>query len=212
VAVVRDRFDAVIAAARDSTARYDLYVRAAETFMPYDTVMAQRYTAQFVAESYAHPRAIPLLKLTGYNRVLQPGRAVPAFTVASLDAGTPPVTNRSLLGKVFLLDVWASWCLDCIIEMPLLRAVHAKYAARGLQVVSVSVDEEQETANRFRTTREKMPWVHGWAGADAEGPLAAFEVQWLPTTILVGKDGRILALAPKLDSPEFAAQVERALR
>ena len=214
VSAVRARFDAGIAAARDSTARHDLYVRAAETFMPADTVAAQLYAARFVAESYDHPRVRPLLKLTGYNRVLQPGRAVPAFSVAALDAGKAALTNRALLGRAYLLDVWATWCIDCLVAIPALQALQATYGARGLQIVSVSVDEQQATVDRFRSSRETMPWMHAWAGAwpDGEGPLAGFEAAWLPTTILVGKDGRILAVAPKLESAEFAALVEQALR
>ncbi len=214
ITIVRARFDAAITAARDTTARFDLYVRAAETFMPADTVAAQAYVARFVAESYDHPRALPLLKLTGYNRVLQPGRAVPAFTVDALDAGKPAITNAALAGRVTLIDVWATWCIDCIVAMPALQALQATYGARGLQIISVSVDEQRATADRFRTSREQMPWTHAWAGAwpEGEGPLARFEAAWLPTTMLVGKDGRILAFAPKLDSPEFAALLEEALR
>jgi thiol-disulfide isomerase/thioredoxin len=214
IARVRARFDAALAAARDTTERFDLYVAAAETFMPADTVDAQAYTARFVAESYAHPRVLPLLRLTGYNRVLQPGRNAPLFRIASMDSGGAPITNASLRGKVYLLDVWATWCPDCIEELPALRALQARYAKRGLQLVSVSVDEEQGTADRFRRTREPMPWIHGWVGTPPEGtgPLAGFEVTWLPTTILVGKDGVILALAPKYDAPEFRALIDKALR
>jgi len=211
---VRERFDAAIAAAPDTTVRFDLYVRAAETFMPYDTLTAQAYTARFVSESYSHPRVLPLLRLTGYNRVLQPGRPVPEFRVSSLDAGKPDVTSATLLGRVYLLDVWATWCVDCIVELPAMRALHERFGPRGLQLVSVSVDEERATADRFRTAREPMPWLHGWAGVwpENEGPLAAFEVARLPTTILVGKDGRIIALTPRLDSSAFAALIEEALR
>ncbi len=213
VARVRAIFDASIAAAPDTAERFDLYVLAAETFMPADTVTAQGYTARFVAESYAHPRVLPLLRLTGYNRVLQPGRMVPAFRVRSLDSAGPVISDVSLRGKAYVLDVWATWCRDCIVELPALRALHEKYGRRGLQLVSVSVDEEQGTADRFRRIRAPMPWIHGWAGAAPDGgPLAGFEVTWLPTTILVGRDGRILALAPKLESAEFDALVLQALK
>ena len=214
IALVRARFDASIAAAADTSERFDLYVLATETLMPSDTVAAQQYTARFVAESYDHPRVPPLLKLSGYNRVLQPGRTVPAFRVPSMDAGAAPISDVSLRGTVYLLDVWATWCPDCIVELPAMRALHTTFGARGLTLFSVSVDEEQGTADRFRRIREPMPWTHGWAGVAPEGtgPLGAFEVTWLPTTILVGKDGRILALAPKLASPEFSALVEQALR
>jgi thiol-disulfide isomerase/thioredoxin len=214
IALVRDRFDASLRAAADTAARFDLYVAAAETFMPTDTVDAQSYTARFVSESYAHPRVIPLLRLTGYNRVLQPGRAVPAFRVPSMNNRAVTISDASLKGSVYLLDVWATWCPDCIVELPALRDLNTKYGKRGLRIVSVSVDEEQGTADRYRRIGDPMPWTHGFAGAapDGGGPLAGFEVAWLPTTILVGKDGRILALAPKLESAEFAALIEQALR
>lgn len=214
VALVRATFDASLTAARDTAERFDLYVLAAETFMPADTVTAQSYAARFVAESYSHPRLIPLLRLTGYNRVLQPGRSVPAFRVPSMDSAGKSISDVSLRGSVYLLDVWATWCGDCIVELPALRALHAKYGKRGLRLVSVSVDEEQGTADRFRRIREPMPWTHGWAGTspDGGGPIAGFEVAWLPTTILVGKDGRILAFAPKLDSPGFDALVRQAIK
>ena len=214
VALATARFDASLAAAPDSTARFDLYVAAAETFMPADTITAQSYAARFVKESYAHPRVLPLLRLTGFNRVLQPGRMVPAFRVPSMDNAAESISDVSLRGKVYLLDVWATWCGDCIVELPALRALHAKYGKRGLQLVSVSVDEEQGTAERFRRIREPMPWTHGWAGVspDGTGPLARLEYTWLPTTILVGKDGRILAFAPKYDAPDFIALLERALK
>jgi thiol-disulfide isomerase/thioredoxin len=214
VAQVRARFDASLTAATDSTTRFDLYVAAAETFMPADTVTAQSYAARFVAESYDHPRVLPLLRLTGYNRVLQPGRMVPPFRVASMDSAGAFVSDAALRGKVYLLDVWATWCGDCIVELPALRALHEKYGPRGLTLLSVSVDEERGTAERFRKGRESMPWTHAWAGVspEGEGPIAGLQVTWLPTTILVGKDGRIIALAPKLESPEFAALIEAALK
>lgn len=214
VAQVRAAFDASLAAASDSNARFDLYVAAAETFMPADTIAAQIYAARFTAESFDHPRLLPLLKLTGYNRVLQPGRMVPAFQVRSLDSAGAVISDASLRGTAYLLDVWATWCKDCIVELPALRALHEKFEGRGLTLLSVSVDEEMGTADRFRRVRDPMPWTHAWAGVapEGEGPLAGFQVTWLPTTILVGKDGRILALAPKLESPEFAALIEQALK
>ena len=213
IASVRARFDAALTAAPDTAARRDLLVAAAETFMPEDTVTAQLYAARLVADAWDDARVPAMLRLTGYNRMLQPGRTVPSFRVASMDSAGRFITDASLRGKVYLLDVWATWCGDCIVELPALRALHTRYGRRGLTLLSVSVDEEQATADRFRRGRESMPWKHAWAGnAEDGGPLAKFEVAWLPTTILVGRDGRILALAPKLDSPEFAATVERALR
>ena len=76
------------------------------------------------------------------------------------------------------------------------------------------MDEAKGTADQFRRIHAPMNWTHGWAGVspDGGGPLAGLEVQWLPTTILVGRDGRIIAVAPKLESPEFDALVRKALQ
>ena len=213
-ALAKARFDRSIAAAPDTSARFDLYVMASETFMPTDTITAQSYTARFVAESYAHPRVLPLLRLTGYNRVLQPGRRIPAFRVVSMDDPLRFISDSSLRGGVYLLDIWASWCGDCIREFPAMRELHVKYGKRGLRIVSVSVDEQQQVADDFRKQREQMPWTHGWAGVspEGEGPIAKLEAAWLPTTVLVARDGRILAFAPDLESAEFHAMIERALR
>ncbi len=209
---VRAHFDAAIAAARDTALRFDLYAAAATTFMPADTVTAQSYAARLVSESWDDARVAPLLKLTGYNRMLQPGRMVPPFSLASMDRAGTTISDVSLRGQVYLLDVWATWCPDCLVEFPAMRTLQRRFGPRGLTILSVSVDEVQATADQFRRSREPMPWRHAWAGADPAGPLAAFEVQWLPTTILVGRDGRILAVAPALEAPAFAALLDTVLK
>lgn len=213
-ALVRERFDAAIDTAPSGQLRRDRLIAAAESFMPADTVTAQRYAAAFVQDGADDPRLPALLRLTGYNRMLQPGRKVPAFRMTAMNSARSVLSDESLRGSVYLLDVWATWCQDCIVELPALTELHTRYGRRGLRVISVSVDAEQSTVERFRRTRNPMPWTHAWVGVDEAntGPLAPFEVVWLPTTILVGKDGTILSLAPKLASAEFRAVIERALR
>ena len=66
-------------------------------------------------------------------------RPTPSFALKDL-AGKP-ISNRSLAGRVVLLDFWATWCAPCRKAMPELQALHEKYASRGLTIVGVSIDE-----------------------------------------------------------------------
>ena len=47
---------------------------------------------------------------------------------------------RRLQGKVVLLNIWATWCAPCRIEMPSIQALHERYGPKGLKVVAVSID------------------------------------------------------------------------
>jgi len=52
-------------------------------------------------------------------------------------------------GKVVYVDFWASWCVPCRDSFPWMQAMQAKYAAKGLVIVSVNVDEVRADAERF---------------------------------------------------------------
>ena len=74
------------------------------------------------------------------------GSRAPRFEAAAV----PPARGvRSLddyRGKVVLLNVWATWCGPCRVEMPSIERLHREFAPRGLHVVAVSVDEAVSSA------------------------------------------------------------------
>lgn len=123
------------------------------------------------------------------------GARVPDFSLPLLDAeGT--VSRESLLGRVYLLDFWAVWCLPCIEEMPTLHAAYERFHDEGFEIVSLSFDDSPEEVRTFREAEFPMPWLHAHVATGFAGDLARrFEVRGLPKPILVGPDGRILALS-----------------
>ncbi len=77
----------------------------------------------------------------GRSADLQPpsiGATAPAFEAVTLEGS--PVALDSLKGQVVVLNVWATWCIPCLEEIPQLQSVHRTYGAQGVAVVGVSID------------------------------------------------------------------------
>ncbi len=131
-----------------------------------------------------------------------------------IDAAGRARTLAAFRGDVVLLNVWATWCGPCRMEMPTLAALQRRFGARGLRVVAVSIDRPTQRD----AAQALLAELSGGALDFYIDPLSslAFAVRapGLPTTILYGRDGRELArLAGGADwaSPEAAALVEAAL-
>ena len=132
----------------------------------------------------------------------------PAF---HLPARSGVVDSDSLRGKVVLVDFWASWCGPCRRSFPWMSALHAKYAARGLQIVAINLDKQRSLADEFLVSYPAAFTVaFDPAGKSAE----AFKVAAMPTSILISADGRILGrhigFEPK-QAAEFEKTIEEAL-
>jgi cytochrome c biogenesis protein CcmG/thiol:disulfide interchange protein DsbE len=68
------------------------------------------------------------------------GSRAPAFRAVNLRT-RQPASLADYRGKVVLLNVWATWCAPCRIEMPSLERLHAKLAGPDFAVVAVSIDD-----------------------------------------------------------------------
>ena len=75
------------------------------------------------------------------------GRAAPAFDLQTLDGGRMSLTD--LRGSPVVLNFWASWCIPCREEAPLLTAAAREYEAQGLRVVGIVYQDSAESAADF---------------------------------------------------------------
>jgi thiol-disulfide isomerase/thioredoxin len=112
-----------------------------------------------------------------------------AQQVGSASPGVPGVDAAALKGKVVVVDFWASWCAPCKRSFPWWNEMQAKYGARGLQVVAVNVDKHRADAEAF-LARSAARFAVAF---DAEGETPKrFQVRAMPTSFLIGTDGRVL--------------------
>jgi cytochrome c biogenesis protein CcmG, thiol:disulfide interchange protein DsbE len=137
-------------------------------------------------------REVPKTELPPVEGLLRDGKPVPGLSPALFQ------------GKVTLVNVWASWCVPCHDEAPLLDAL-AKDTR--FQIVGINYKDQPDNARRF-IGRYGNPFVA--VGADPNGRAAIdWGVYGVPETFVVGKDGRI---AYKLVGPITEQNLAAALK
>ncbi len=116
-------------------------------------------------------------------------------------------------GKVVLVDFWATWCGPCLRELPNVLKLYQQYHPKGFEIIGVSLDSDKERLEKFLEDKE-IPWQnlfsHDKENQGWEHPLAQkLGVSAIPHTILIGRDGKVLALG--LRGQRLAKKLEELL-
>ena len=132
------------------------------------------------------------------------GKPAPPFSLATLDGGR--VSLAELRGRPVIVNFWASWCVPCRAEAPLLQAASVDYASRGLVVLGVIYEDSAENARAFM-----RQYGQTYAGLlDPDGRTALnYGVFGIPETYFIDPAGRILSKETgQLDAASLARQAE----
>lgn len=124
------------------------------------------------------------------------GEPAPPITLDRIDGGT--LSLADFRGKVVMLNVWATWCVPCVIEMPSIQRVYDELRDEGFEVVAVAVDDRPGVRQEDGTIRGLVSDFverHGLTFPVVVDPTGGTErlygVAGLPTTFLIDRTGRI---------------------
>lgn len=116
------------------------------------------------------------------------GDVMPAYNATLIDGKALSLSAEK--GSVVLVNVWATWCGPCRFEIPELQSLYQKYEPKGFRIVGVSVDETGVDAVRQFVAENKMTYP---VAVDADGRIAnLLRTTVLPTSVMIGRDGRIV--------------------
>ncbi len=143
----------------------------------------------------AFEASLPKSHLTQFisNRVeraaqVQKGAQAPSFKTLSLEG--EKISLENYRGKYLLIDFWASWCLACRAENPKLVILYDKMKDKGLEMLSISRDEE-EAAYKKAMEKDQLSWTQVW---DRDNSLASlYLISSLPANFLLDPEGMIIA-------------------
>jgi cytochrome c biogenesis protein CcmG/thiol:disulfide interchange protein DsbE len=118
------------------------------------------------------------------SSVVKVGEPAPDITAVGLDG--QPVQLSTLRGRPVIVNFWASWCVPCRQEMPLLRDELANHQADGLAIVGVIFKDQADPARAFATS-----FGATWPSAlDPDGAIAkAYRVVAPPQSYFIDRNG-----------------------
>lgn len=162
----------------------------------------KKFTPPWLAAGLALAAALPA-------HAVGIGDFAPDFALPRQGGGTTSLSE--LRGHVVYLDFWASWCGPCRQSFPWMNQLQTHFADRGLKVLAVNVDAKQSDAEAFLA---QIPPSFAVA-FDGHGKVPSlFQLTGMPTSFLIGPDGKVLLVHPSFkesDRAELEAKIAAAL-
>lgn len=121
-------------------------------------------------------------------RELQIGRSMPEFSLPDPAGNHVAFYNVARENKLIVINFWASWCGPCRVEMPELEKLYASRKSDGFTVLAINEDEQRDKMDAYLAEKRfSFPVLMDYDNA----LMMRWGVRALPTTILIGRDGRV---------------------
>ena len=136
------------------------------------------------------------------------GSQAPDFKAVTVDAGKRTKTLADYKGKVVLLNVWATWCEPCRVEMPSIEKLHREFGPKGLYVVAVSVDDPGSETRIVDFTKE-LGLTFEVLHDPAQAITRSYQITGYPETFVIARDGTIRRKL--IGAADWSSDANRAL-
>jgi len=115
------------------------------------------------------------------------GQTAPPATLVTLDGER--IATPDLLGQVVILTFWATWCVPCRDELPLLSSYATQHASQGLRVLGFSLDTPDQL-QQVRAVARSLSFPVGLM--DAQSAPGYGRIWRIPVNFTIGRDGRLI--------------------
>ncbi|MBL8088079.1 MAG: TlpA family protein disulfide reductase [Chthonomonas sp.] len=133
---------------------------------------------------------------------------LPAFSMKDLAGKTH--TNKSLKGKVILLDFWATWCGPCKQASPMMQRLHTKYAKRGLVAIGANAFEKSEDKSFAEGYRKEHKYTYTFTFGNSK--LAdSWGITGIPYFVLVDKKGVVQWIGRGFNGATMESELSKAI-
>jgi peroxiredoxin len=113
--------------------------------------------------------------------------------IVSQDPDGKELKLSSLRGKVVMIDFWASWCGPCRKENPNVVRLYNRFKSKGFEIFGVSLDKDKQAwINAIKADNLTWPHVSDLGGWQSK-PAQLYGVSSIPQTVLIDKEGKIIA-------------------
>ena len=139
---------------------------------------------------------------------VQVGSQAPAIEAFTLDQPRRERTLADYKGRVILLNVWATWCEPCRVEMPSIERLYQEFGPQGLVVVSVSVDDPG-SEQRIRDFAKEYGITFEVLHDPRQQTKTNYQVTGFPETFVIGREGTIRKKI--IGAADWSSEANRAL-
>ncbi|MGH9866804.1 MAG: redoxin domain-containing protein [Candidatus Polarisedimenticolia bacterium] len=154
-----------------------------------DPARALEHFTKVITDYPDAPQAAPARAFAHELETMAVGNPAPDFEITLLDGRTTRLSDH--LGRVVLVDFWATWCQPCVDELPGLKNAYASYRARGFTILGISLDEKTGPVRQFLQVH-RIRWPVAASGLAMSDPVVqSWGVQQIPMSYLIDRKGII---------------------